>query len=260
MLFAFAIPAMSQCAMKHDGFSAGEKITFDLSFNWKFIWTKAGEATLTFAKSTYNEEPAYRIDLIAAGNKTADTFYKLRDTLTSYVSERMEPLYYRKGAIEGKRYWVDQAYFSYEDGVSHVKQIRTRDGEVTEYENSDSRCIYDLLSVIIWARFMDIDDLTKGTRIQAPVATGRRVQEQTLIYHGKEIFQAESGIKYNSLKFSLVEKDKDGKDKDVIVFNITDDLNRIPIRLDLFLKFGAAKASAMDISGNSYPFTSIIKE
>ena len=59
--------------------------------------------------------------------KRVDFFFKMRDTLTCYVSDRLEPLYFRKGAEEGKRYTVDEAWFSYKDGVSQcVSRVRMR--------------------------------------------------------------------------------------------------------------------------------------
>jgi len=56
-----------------------------------------------------------------------------------------------------------------------------------------------------------------------------------------------------------VEYDKKGKEKEVITFFITDDLNHLPVRLDLYLNFGSAKAFLNDVRGNRHPLTSIVK-
>ena len=53
--------------------------------------------------------------------------------------------------------------------------------------------------------------------------------------------KADNGTKYDCLVLSYVEKDG-SKDKEIVRFFVTDDAKHIPIRLDLFLKFGAAKA------------------
>lgn len=95
------------------------------------------------------------------------------DTLTCYVSEKLEPLYFRKAAEEGDRYTVDEAWFSYKDGVSNVKQRRiwynpVRDPQEMEY--SDSRCIFDMLSILAQARSYDPADYKIGDRIQFPMA------------------------------------------------------------------------------------------
>ena len=146
---------------------------------------------------------------LALGSKRADFFFKMRDTLTCVMGEKLEPRYFRKGAEEGKRYTVDEAWFSYKDGLCFAKQKRTfRDGEVQESEESDSRCIYDMLTILAQARSYDPADYKVGDKIKFPMATGRKVEEQTLIYRGKENVKAENGVTYRCLIFSLVEYDK----------------------------------------------------
>ena len=103
MTGAFALPASAQCEAKNDAFQTGEQVMYDLYFNWKFVWVKAGLASLTTNATTYHSEPAFRINLLALGSKRADFFFKMRDTLTCVIGEKLEPRYFRKGAEEGKR-------------------------------------------------------------------------------------------------------------------------------------------------------------
>lgn len=258
VLMGLSLPAQAQCEAKNDAFKSGEHVMYDLYFNWKFVWVKAGYASLTTNATTYHSKPAYRINLLAVGSKKADFFFKMRDTLTSIIGEKLEPRYFRKGAEEGKRYTVDEARFSYRGGLCYINQKRTyKDGEVTETEQSDSRCIHDMLSILAQARSYNPNDFVIGQRIQFPMATGRKVEEQTLIYRGKKNITAENDTTYRCLIFSLVEY-KDKKEKEVITFYITDDKNHLPVRLDLYLNFGSAKSFLKSVSGARYPLTSII--
>ena len=240
----------------------GGSVTCYLYFNWKFIWKKVGLASLTTFSTTYQSKPAYRFNLLSVGSKKTDFFFKMRDTLTCYVSEKLEPLYFRKAAEEGDRYTVDEAWFSYKEGVSNVKQRRiwhnpVRDPQEMEY--SDSRCIFDMLSILAQARSYDPADYKIGDRIQFPMATGRKVEEQTLIYRGKEEVKANNDTIYRCLVFSFVEYKK-GKEKEVITFFISDDKNHLPIRLDMYLNFGSAKAFFKSVQGNRYPMTSAVRK
>lgn len=70
----FALPASAQCEAKNDAFQSGEHVMYDLYFNWKFVWVKAGLASLTTNATTYHSQPAYRINLLALGSKRADFF------------------------------------------------------------------------------------------------------------------------------------------------------------------------------------------
>lgn len=258
LLIGFSLPAGAQCEAKNDAFKSGEHVMYDLYFNWKFVWVKAGFASLTTNATTYHSKPAYRVNLLAIGSKRADFFFKMRDTLTCIIGEKLEPRYFRKGAEEGKRYTVDEAFFSYRNDLCYVNQKRThRDGEVVETEQSDSRCIQDMLSILAQARSYDPKDYYVGQRIKFPMVTGRKVEEQTLIYRGPKKVTAENDTTYRCLVFSLVEF-KDSKEKEVITFYITDDKNHLPVRLDLYLNFGSAKAFLKTVSGARHPLTSVV--
>jgi hypothetical protein len=52
---------------------------------------------------------------------------------------------------------------------------------------------------------------------------------------------------------------EDGKNKELIRFYVTDDANHIPVRLDMFLSFGSAKAFLKSYKGVKSPMTSKIK-
>lgn len=256
----FPLLAQAQCEVKNDAFKSGEHVMYDLYFNWKFVWVKAGIASLTINETTYHSKPAYRMNLLALGSKRADFFFKMRDTLTCIMGEKLEPRYFRKGSEEGKRYTVDEAWFSYKDGLCYVNQKRIgKDKKVVETEHQDSRCIFDMLSILAQARSYDATNYNKGQRIKFPMATGKKVEEQTLIFRGKDKVKAENDTTYRCLVFSLVEYDKKGKEKEIITFYITDDRNHLPVRLDMYLNFGSAKAFLNRVTNNRYPLTSIVR-
>ena len=251
----------AQCAAKNEAIQPGERLTYELKFNWKFIWVSAGEAKMDLLPVTYEGKDCYQTTLYSISNKTVDMFFKMRDTLTCITTDSLEPGYFRKGAEEGSSYTVDEARFSYLDGKCIVDQSRARRGRDTVYRKDTlDYCVFDMLSILLQARSFDPTSYKKGDKILFPMATGRRVEEQTLIYRGKKNFKAEDGIKYRCLVFSLVEYDKKGKEVEVITFYVTDDKNHLPVRLDLYLNFGSAKAFLRTIEGNRHPLTSIIKD
>ena len=254
-----ALNAHAQCAAKNDAILPGEHLTYELKFNWKFIWVPAGKAQMDLKSTTYQGKPCYKTELLSVSNKKVDFFFKMRDTLTCITTERLEPLFFRKGAEEGSRYTVDEVHFSYRNNKCIVDQQRMRPGRQTIVKKDTlDECVYDMLSILLQARSFDPTSYKVGDKILFPMATGKKVEEQTLIYRGKEIFKAENGVKYRCLVFSLVEYDKKKKEKEVITFYVTDDKNHLPVRLDLYLNFGSAKAFLETVEGNRHPLTSII--
>ena len=64
---------------------------------------------------------------------------------------------------------------------------------------------------------------------------------------------------YRCLVFSYLEKE-DGKEKEIVTFYVTDDKNHLPVRIDMNLNFGTAKAYLTGSTGVRNPQTSIIKK
>ncbi len=240
---SFATSSFGQCAAENTAFRAGEELTYDLFFNWKFIWLNAGSATMKIAQSNWNGKPAYKAHLITRTSDRLDRFFMMRDTMVSIVTEDMSPCYYRKGANEGGRYYVDEVWYSYPGGKTHLRQrYRNRDGVVTEQTYDSPKCIYDMLSQMLRARSFRVESMRAGEKLRLPLADGHKVEDITLIFRGREDFKMKSdGKTYRCLVFSFVEYPA-GKEKEVITFYISDDENHIPVRLDLFLRFGVAKA------------------
>ncbi|MGL4853331.1 MAG: DUF3108 domain-containing protein [Phocaeicola sp.] len=259
MMCLVCTTAYAQCTIKNEAIQAGEKLVYNLKFNWKFVWVDAGTAQLDMEAITYKERPCYRSTLLSVSNKRVDFFFKMRDTITTITTSQLEPLYYRKGAEEGKRYTVDEAWFSYKNNQVIVDQQRFhKGGEVNKNQSIHNECAYDMLSILMRARSFNPEEYKEGDKINFLMTTGRKVEEQTLLYRGKQVVSCQNGTNYRTLVFSLVEY-PGGKEKEVITFFVTDDKNHLPIRLDLFLNFGSAKAFLKDVKGNRYPLTSIVE-
>ncbi|WP_294457712.1 DUF3108 domain-containing protein [uncultured Bacteroides sp.] len=249
----------AQCGAYNDAIKPGEELTYELKFNWKFIWINAGWAKMTVDTVDYNGRTCLQTDLESYTNKRIDMFFRMRDTLTCITSEDLVPLYFRKGAAEGKRYSVDDVKFSYRNGKCIVDQYRTvNSGNKRKNYQELPVCVYDMLSILLQARSYNADDYKPGDKILFSMATGVAVEKQTLIYRRKDVYEAENGMKFRCLVFSLVEYVK-GEEKEVITFYITDDRNHLPVRLDMYLNFGSAKAFLTNIKGNRHPLESLVK-
>ena len=249
--------AQAQCSMVNTAFNGGEFLTYDLFFNWKFVWVKVGSASMSTVKSTYKGKPAYRASLITRGNNKLDNVFMMRDTLLSYSDMGLSPLYHRKGAREGKRYYVDELWYSYPKDNCHVKMHRLNHHGEHEWREAEYKdCIYDMMSVFLRARNFDPTDWKKGEKIALPISDARKLNNTWLTYRGKETFKVDgTGEKFRCLVISFYERE-DEKDHELIRFYITDDQNHIPVRLDMFLSFGSAKAFLKGYKGVRSPMTS----
>lgn len=257
---AVALTARSQCTAQNTAFQSGETLSYELFFNWKFVWMKAGKATLQTNETTWEGKKAFRSRLVTRTSGFADKHFVMRDTLLSIISEDMIPQYYKKAANEGGKYYVDQVWYTYPQGVTHLQQeYLNRKGETSRATADHTGCVYDMLSMMLRARSFDADKFRVGEKLIFPMADGRRVENVTLIYRGRKNFKMKGeGTTYRCLVFSFVEYEKK-KEKEIITFYISDDANHMPVRLDLFLRFGTAKAYLSRSEGLRNPCTSIVK-
>ena len=253
------VAAPAQCTFRNTAFNSGEFLSYNLYYNWKFVWVKAGTASMSVVNSNYGGKKAYRASLITRGNKKVDRFFVLRDTLLCYASQEMAPLYFRKGAEEGSRYYVDEVFYSYPNGNCHVKQHQLHaDGRNTWQQHTYNDCVYDMLNIFLRARSFDPANWKSGHVVAFPIVDGDNRTPAQLRYRGKVTVKADDGHKYRCLQLSYMELENK-KYQRIVDFYITDDENHIPVRLDMFLKFGSAKAYLTNMKGIRNKITSQIK-
>jgi len=259
LLLANSTATKAQCTFRNTAFKSGEFLTYNLYYNWKFVWVKAGTASMSTVESNYKGKPAYRASLITRGNNRVDDFFVLRDTLLCYSGTDMSPLYFRKGAREGKRYTVDEVFYSYTGGLQQMHLHRQKnDGSHIHKDVTPDQCAFDMLNIFLRARSFNPEGWKKGKEIDFPMADGRKTLPAKLKYRGKTTVKADNGQKYRCLQLSYMEKEDDGY-KEVVRFYVSDDANHIPVRLDMFLRFGSAKAFLVATKGLRNPVSSIVK-
>ena len=260
-LFTFLpLSSSAQCGIENNAFKSGEELAYDLYFNWKFIWVKVGTAEMDTKMAKFEGKDAWKSYLITRGNPKLDKFFVMRDTLLSYCNPDLSPLYFRKGAKEGDSYYVDEIWYSYPHGNCQLKKHRiTSSGEHLWKTTTYKSCIYDMMSIFLRARNFDASKMKKNETIPMPVSDAMGLSNSWLEFRGRENYKmSDTKEKFRCLVFSFYERDN-GKSKELLRFWVTDDENHIPVRLDMFLSFGSAKAYLKSYKGVRSPMTAKIK-
>ena len=260
-LFTFLpLTSSAQCGIENNAFKSGEELAYDLYFNWKFIWVKVGTAEMDTKMAKFEGKDAWKSYLITRGNPKLDKFFVMRDTLLSYCNPDLSPLYFRKGAKEGDSYYVDEIWYSYPHGNCQLKKHRiTSSGEHLWKTTTYKSCIYDMMSIFLRARNFDASKMKKNETIPMPVSDAMGLSNSWLEFRGRENYKmSDTKEKFRCLVFSFYERDN-GKSKELLRFWVTDDENHIPVRLDMFLSFGSAKAYLKSYKGIRSPMTAKIK-
>ena len=263
LFFLFTILTLdthAQCGIENKAFANGEFVSYDLYFNWKFVWWKVGTASMSTVTSNYKGQDGFRCSLTTRGNSKLDNMFMMRDTLLCYTDTDVAPIYFRKGAREGKRYYVDEIWYTYPKGNCHVKMHEiTSSGDHVWKEAEYKNCLYDMMSIYLRARNFESSHLKEGDKIPLPIADGLKVANAWLKYNGTTTLKMKnSEDRYRCLVFSFIQRE-DSKNHELIRFYVTDDDNHLPVRLDMFLSFGTAKAYLNGYKGLRNPMTSKIK-
>ena len=117
--------AKEGCVLAH---AEGKKGVL-VSLNCETDFVAKNENFINFTKqildAAFENMPADKDALLAlqiGGRSIADQISEQ----TGVIGEKLEPRYFRKGAEEGKRYTVDEAWFSYKDGLCLVNHADTQ--------------------------------------------------------------------------------------------------------------------------------------
>jgi hypothetical protein len=156
-------------------------------------------------------------------------------------------------------YYIDEVFYSYPQGKTHIRQHRMNaHGEHFRQENTYSDCVYDMLSIFMRSRSFNPEGWKKGHVVKIPIVDGDSRINAQLRYSGTTVVKADDGHRYRCLQLSYMEPDK-GKMKEIVRFYVTDDDNHIPVRLDMFLRFGSAKAFLSSMKGTRSQIKAMVK-
>ena len=238
--------------MANTAFKAGEFLSHNLYFNWKFVWIKAGNASLSTTLTRFKGQNAYKASLNASTNSRADKFYIIRDNLTAYCTGNLVPLFYSKTTHECDRRNLDEVNYTFNGSRCTIKQRRRKTDGSNHYKTTVKSNAFDMLSVFLRARSWDAAHWRTGYKVGFNIVDGNSCNPAYIQYGGKTNISGDNGHKYRCLKLSYFENEGKGY-KRIATFYVTDDKNHIPVLIDLNLKFGSAKAKIVSIRGNRYP-------
>jgi hypothetical protein len=245
-------------------FKPGEKISYDLFYNWGMIWIHAGNAHFSAFETNYKDEPAYMFSVNGNSLKSFDKFYLVRDTFISIVNQKTFLPRYSKRIVREDKYWAEDEYWfkkGNEQKIDVVTQCKRRKGKNVD-TLSLSPSITDLVTAIYKVRNADYTQLKKNDRIPFSIIfdDDDKPYDLWLSYQGKEKVKIRNGQTFNCVKLKpLLVKGYVFEDEDAMTIWITDDLNRIPIMIETKVRVGCLKVMLKNITNPKYPVTSLQK-
>ncbi|MDA3954894.1 MAG: DUF3108 domain-containing protein [Bacteroidales bacterium] len=261
LVFANAITVNSQSIVNQfPVFNAGEKVTYDASYNWGFIWINAGNAEFNVKDTIYRGVDSYHFNVYGSSIPSYDWLFKVRDHFQSFAQKKdLAPLFFDRNTLEGGDYVMNRFTFDYEDSLIY-SQTENSDKSYSEDTLKLIQKLYDVISGVYYVRNIDFDKYEINDTIPIRMIIDNEIFELYIRYLGKEILKTHNKQIFNTIKFSalLIEGTIFRGGEDLYVW-VSDDLNRIPILVEAKILIGSVKATLRSTENLKFPLSSEIK-
>ena len=244
------VPETDICGARNVTTQHGEQIMYILYYTVAGVYVNAGNATFTNTVEKLNGRPVFHVSAVGATNTKYDWIYKVRDKYETYIdTTNMQPLKFVRDINEGGYKHYESIMFN-QSGNTAV----TKDGV---FQVPD--CVQDVISAVYAARNIDFDKYKKDDRIPFKMFLDNEVYDMYIRYLGKEDIKTKYG-KFRAIKFKpLLLKGSIFEGGEKMNVWVSDDPNRIPLRVESPIVVGSVKMDMMSYRNLRYPLSSLKK-
>jgi hypothetical protein len=244
------VPDAEICGAKNMTTQNGEQIMYIVYYTVAGIYVNAGNATFTNSVERLNGKPVFHITASGATNTSYDWIFKVRDKYESYIdTTSMQPLKFVRDVSEGKHKHYENITFNH-----NANTAVTQNGV---FKVPD--CIQDVISAVYSARNINFDKYKKDDKIPFKMFLDNEVYDMYIRYLGKEDVKTKYG-KFRAVKFRpLLVKGTIFEGGEKMTVWVSDDANRIPLRVESPIVVGSVKVDMMSYRNLRYPLTSLKK-
>lgn len=181
-------------------------------------------------------------------------FFKVVDNYQSYIDNQvLLPLVFFRRVEEGGYVLARDKYFNQtKNTVRVIEPKKGKDGKFKTESNTQ-----DLLSCFYHARTLDLQNAKPGDVFTIPVFFDYENYPMRIKFLGKETLKTDLGT-FRCLKYSpQLQEGRVFKDQEDMTIWLSDDQNKIPIRLKAELLIGSIKLDLTSYSGLVKPISKI---
>ncbi|NUM32151.1 MAG: DUF3108 domain-containing protein [Bacteroidetes bacterium] len=240
-----SLPFSKKRVIENNAFTYGEELNYRVHYGI----INAAKIKMRVEDKPVEINGRQTFHLIADGktNKTFDWMFKVRDRFESYLDmEFYAPIKYFKSVKEDRYSDVDLVFFDHENKWLKGKK---KSMECPAY-------VQDIIGATYYARTIDFNKAQKGDVFPINIYLDQEIYNLEFKYLGKETIKSDIG-KVRCIKIMpKVVKDRVFKDDDAITLWISDDDNKIPVRVEAEIYVGSVKVDLTSYSGLRNNFSS----
>jgi len=242
----FFISSISYSQTKIPAFKSGEFLKYKLSYGP----INAGFATLEVVDHYENDKDLFHI--IGKGWTTGMTnfFFSVQDNYETYfIKESIQPYRFIRKINEGGYTKDKEILFDFQKNSATVIDHKKSKKE-SFFIQDDTQ---DMLSSLYYIRTIDFDSLKAGDIIPVNMFLDNEIYKFHLFFKGREI------IKFGKKKIKtlvlqpMVQEGRIFESNESVTFWISDDMNKIPIKIKASILVGSIKAELVEHKGLTNP-------
>lgn len=234
---------------KHKAYTTGE--WFQMRIHYGLI--NAGMAELEIREAVKNNKKVYHA--VGKGYTTGMTkfFFKVEDDYQSYIDKETGAPYHFVRKIDEGGYTKDQeGFFDHDKKTVLVKDHKKK----TEKTFPITDNVQDILSTFYYLRNSPkIATLKEGESITIDMFFDDEIYKFKLKFTGREDLKTKFGVVPTMVFKPYVQSGRVFKEQESLTVWISDDDNRLPIRIKASLAVGSLKADIEKFKGLKHPFT-----
>lgn len=256
ILFSFLIALISISKLSaqqlpeiiSNAFGIGEELNYKVKYG--FITCGSAVLKVTDTNKKFGNKSALQL---TANGRTAgsfDVFYKVRNRYDSYISQAtLKPYLFTENIKENN--YRRNAYVNFD---REKNSVNTNKGVYDVPQNT-----LDIISAFYFARCIDFKDFRQGKKFDLSYYMEDKVHSMTVEYIGKEKIKTDAGT-FEALKFSpsLVEGRVFKEDSKMFLW-VSNDLNRIPLRVQVEILVGSIVIELTDYKGLTNQSTALLR-
>jgi len=260
LTFYFLLPFISMPANDLP-FQGGEELKFDIQYKYGLVMVKAGTANFKIVESNYIDNNSYKSTLDFKTTAFFDKIFKMRDTLCSYITKDLRPLYHIRSIHEGNYHFKEEVFINkFTRNYTEVR-VKRESKQLIKFDTILSSKIisYDILNLIQFIRSHDYSQWQSIPPGSISTFVGRDEVVMTIRCEGQSVIERSETLKYKTYKIALDFTDNVfNESKNAVEIWMSDDKNRIPIKIKAKLRIGAAEVYLTSWKNLKYPFSSEI--
>ncbi|WP_128544846.1 DUF3108 domain-containing protein [Larkinella soli] len=251
ILSILIIAALSQVALTPEhtyrrvvntSFGAGEHLEYKVHYGI----INAAEAVVDVAPTVYkvNERPCYRVNVYGRTVGAFDLVTRIRDTWRSYIdTTAILPQKFFSHIEEGNHRKEESITFYHHNNTVHSEEKKEK--EVFKVPDN----VHDVISGYYYLRTIDFNRLNIGQIVEVPAFFDDEIYNMRVRYRGKDVVKTKFGS-INVIKLNpIMPENKLFKGEDAIRIWVSDDANKIPVKVEVELWVGSMEMDLKKHSG-----------